>query len=181
MAIMLARSWWVLMLRGLCALLLGVATLVRPGMTLIALIVVFGAYAFLDGLLAVVGAVRAADNQQRPAGPLLLEGLIGIAAGVMTFVWPGLIAGALVYLIAAWAILTGVMEIVIAVGPRRASGGGWLLVLGLLSVVFGLYVAFAPVAGALAMLWLIGAYGLCFGALLLALGFRLRSWQQHPL
>ena len=180
MAIILARSWWVLMLRGLCAILLGVATLARPGMTLLALIVVFGAYAFLDGLLAIIGAVRAADKHQ-PAGPLLLEGLVGIAAGVMTFVWPGLVAGALVYLIAAWAVLTGILEIGVAIGPRRAIGGGWLLVVGVLSVVFGLYVAFAPVAGALAILWLIGAYGLCFGAVLLALGFRLRSWQQHPL
>ena len=180
MSIARARTWWVTVLRGLCAVLLGCIALALPGMTLVALVMLFGAYAFGDGLLAIVGAVRAVSHE-RPWWPLLIEGLVGIAIGLLTFFWPSLTTMTLLYLIAIWAILTGVLELVAAIRMHRPMVDEWLLVVvGVLSIAFGLYMLANPVAGALALVWMIGVYALAFGLVMVVLGTRRRTRQQQP-
>ena len=174
MTTVLTRNWWALALRGVVALLLGVAAFVLPGVTLAVFVALFGAYAVVDGVLAIIAGVRAAERHERWWSPVL-KGLAGIAAGVLAFVWPALTALALLNLIAGWAIVTGVLEIVAAVHLHRAHGE-WLLVLnGVLSVLFGLLVIVWPGAGVLTLLWLIGTYSIVFGVVLLVLAFRLRN------
>jgi uncharacterized membrane protein HdeD (DUF308 family) len=175
----LARNWWAVALRGLFAVLFGFAALAWPGITLAALVALFGAYALVDGLFAIVSAVVNAGRQPR-WWALLLEGLLGVAAGIAAFVWPGITALVLLYVIAAWAIVTGIFEIVAAIRLRREIRGEWLLALGgLASVLFGLSLIVFPVAGALTVVWLIGAYALVFGVLLLVLAFRLRGMRNR--
>jgi uncharacterized membrane protein HdeD (DUF308 family) len=168
----------VIVLRGVCAVLLGIAALALPGMTLIVLVMLFGAYAFADGLLAIVAAARAASHD-RPWWALSIEGVVGIGIGILTFFWPGLTAMTLLYLIAVWAILTGVLEIVAALRLRQEIAGEWILaVAGVLSIGFGVYVLANPIAGALAVITIVGVYALLFGVALIALGLRLRG-RQH--
>lgn len=176
MVIVLASKWWALLLRGLVALLFGILTFIWPGISLTALVLLFGAYALVDGLFTVIAALRAPEGYKR-WWVLLLEGIFGIIAGLLAFVWPSITALVLLYLIAAWAIVTGVFEIAAAIRLRKEITGEWLLALsGVLSVVFGVLLVAWPGAGALAVLWLIGAYAILFGALLIALALRLRKW-----
>ena len=173
----LARHWWVVALRGLVAVLFGILAFVWPGLTLAALVFLFGAYALVDGILGVVAALRG-EAHHRLA--MLLEGIVGILAGLAAFAWPGLTALVLLYIIAFWAILTGVLEIVAAVRLRRAIQNEWgLLIGGALSVLFGLVLVVAPGAGALAVVWIIAAYAVVFGIALLALAWRLRGHAQR--
>jgi uncharacterized membrane protein HdeD (DUF308 family) len=175
----LFRNWWLIALRGLAGILFGIITFVAPGITLAVLVILFGAYAFADGVLAIVSAVRRRGATDR-WGMLLLEGVVGVAAGLVTLVWPGITALTLLYVIAFWALLTGVLEIGAAVRLRKVITGEWLLALGgVASIVFGVAIARFPAAGALALVLWIGAYALVFGALLLALSFRLRSYGRH--
>ena len=169
-------NWWSLLLRGLVALIFGVLTFIWPGISLTALVFLFGAYALVDGLFTVIAALRAPEGY-RHWWALLVEGIFGTIAGVLAFVWPGITALVLLYLIAAWAVVTGVFEIGAAIRLRKVISGEWLLVLGgVVSVVFGVLLVAQPGAGALAVLWLIGAYACLFGMLLVALALRLRSW-----
>jgi uncharacterized membrane protein HdeD (DUF308 family) len=173
----LVRNWWVVALRGVAGVLFGIFTFFAPGISLAALVLLFGAYALVDGILAIVSAFR-----RRGAGRwwvLLLEGLIGVAAAVVTFVWPAITALALLYVIAVWALLTGIVEIAAAIQLRRVITGEWLLALsGVLSLVLGALLIAFPRAGALAVVIWIGAYALVFGVLLIVLGVRLRAWAQ---
>jgi len=172
---MLSRNWWLVALRGVAGILFGLCTLVAPGISLAALVLLYGAYAFTDGLLAIVSAVRRRGAGNR-WGLLLVEGLVGIAAGVLTVIWPGITALALLYLIAAWALVTGVLEIAAAIRLRKIISDEWLLALsGVASVAFAVVLMLFPGAGALAVVLWIGAYAFVFGALLIALGLRLRS------
>jgi uncharacterized membrane protein HdeD (DUF308 family) len=176
MALILARNWWALLLRGIAGVLFGVLAFVWPGLTLAVLVFMFGAYALVDGVFAVVAAVNAPRGFER-WWVLLLEGIVGIIVGVLTFFWPMMTAFALLYFIAAWAVITGVLEIVAAIRLRRAVSGEWLLVVGgVLSILFGLALMIAPAAGALAVVWLIGIYAFVFGLLLIILSLRLRRW-----
>ena len=170
----LARNWWAVALRGVAALIFGILTAVWPEISLAALVLLFGIYAIVDGIFNVISAVRERQGERR-WWALLLEGLVSIAAGVFTLVVPGLTALALVYVIAGWAIVTGVLEVAAAAMLRRQVHGEWRLVLsGVLSLILGVMVAIWPGAGALAMVLWIGAYAILFGVLLIALGFRLR-------
>ena len=174
MIVVLAHNWWTLALRGLFAILFGLAAFAWPGITLGALVFLFGAYALADGIFAVIEAV-AGPPHGTAWWELLVEGLVGIGIGVLTFAWPGKTALVLLYLIAAWAVMTGIFEIAAAIRLRREIRGEWALALsGVLSVLLGVALVAAPGAGALAMIWLIGAYAVAFGALLLALAFNLR-------
>jgi len=175
----LARNWWILALRGALAILFGVLAFFWPGLVWFAVVILFGAYALVDGVMAIIAAVtgRARDE---PWWGLILEGLVGIAAGVITFAWPGITEIALLYLFAGWSIATGVFEIAAAIRLRRYIPGEWALALsGVLSVVLGLGIAFVPVAGLLAVAWWIGATSIAFGVLLLSLAFRLREYVRH--
>ena len=173
MTSVLTRNWWALALRGILAILLGLAAIVLPGVTLAVLITLFGAYAVVDGVLAIIAGVRAAERHERWWSPVL-KGVAGIAAGVMAFIWPALTALALLYLIAGWAIVTGVLEVVAAVHLHRAHGEWLLIINGVLSILFGLLIVVWPGAGLITLLWMIGVYAVIFGATLLVLAFRLR-------
>lgn len=171
----LARSWWILVVRGVLAVAFGVLAFVWPGLALEALVVLFGAFALVDGVFAIAAAVRAA-RRERTWWPLVVEGVSGIALGIVAFVWPGITALALLYVIAAWAIVTGVFEIAAAIRLRREIEGEWLLGLaGAASMVFGVLVVIFPGSGAVAIVWAIAAYAVLFGVLLIALGLRLRG------
>src|ERR1700726_4155306 len=168
----LARNWWALALRGVAAVLFGLLTFFLPGITLVTLVLLFGAYALVDGVFNVIAFFRVASHQWA----LLIEGVIGIIAGILTFAWPAITAIALLYVIAFWAMFTGIFEIVAGIRLRKVISNEWLLlVLGAVSLLFGLLILFAPGAGALAIVLWIGAYALVFGIFLLALAFRLRG------
>lgn len=175
----LSRHWWALAVRGIIAIIFAIIAFTRPGITLLALVWLWGAYAFVDGLFSVLAAVRAAERHQR-WGMLLLEGICGIAAGIIAFLWAGITALVLVYLIAAWAIVTGIFEIAAAIRLRQMIEGEWLLGLsGVLSVLLGILFLLEPAAGMLVWVWTIGVYALIVGIVLLALAFRLRSHGQQ--
>ncbi|SPE59960.1 conserved membrane hypothetical protein [Verrucomicrobia bacterium] len=170
----LAHNWWMLALRGLVAIVFGVLAFVLPGMTLLTLVFLFGAYAIVNGVLALVHAFSAPKGYPR-FGALIFTGIISIAAGVLAFVWPGITALSLVLLIAAWAIVNGLFEIATAIRLRRVIEHEWLLVLaGILSVLLGIVILLQPGAGALALVWWIGGFAIAFGVLLVALAFRVR-------
>lgn len=178
MRLALATNWWALVIRGLVAVLFGVLALTWPGITLLALVFLFAGYALVDGVTSLVGAVRAIEHHDR-WGVLILEGVVGIAAALVTVAWPGITAIALVYVIAAWAVITGILEIAAAVRLRRIITHEWLLILGgIASLVFGFLLMIAPLAGALVIAIWVGVYVLVFGVMLVALGFRLRSWDR---
>jgi uncharacterized membrane protein HdeD (DUF308 family) len=169
----------VLALRGLLAILFGLAAFLWPGLTLVVLVALFGAYALVDGVFAVIAGVTAAGEDER-WWALLLAGIAGIAAGLVTFFWPGITALVLVYVIAAWALVTGALEIAAAVRLRKEIEGEWLLGLsGVLSVILGLMLVAWPDAGALAFVWMLGAYALVYGVLFIVLGLRLRGLAQQ--
>jgi uncharacterized membrane protein HdeD (DUF308 family) len=170
----LTENWWVILLRGIAGILFGILTFLAPSISLGALVLLFGAFAFTDGLLASISALRK-RREDTLWWALLLQGVLGIAAGVATLAWPRLSALALLYLIAAWAVLTGAFEIVTAIRLRKEIRGEWLLVLsGLLSIGLGVLLGLFPVPGALAVVLWIGAYALVSGALLVGLSLRLR-------
>lgn len=170
---LLTRYWWVLLVRGIVAILFGLFAFARPGVTLAALVIVFGAFALVDGVLAVVAAIR--GGGARPWWLLVLHGLVGIGIGLLTLFAPGVTALVLLFYIAIWAIATGVLQIAEAIALREEIEGEWLLVLGgLVSVAFGALVIARPGAGALAVLWLIGAWALAFGVLMVLLALKAR-------
>jgi uncharacterized membrane protein HdeD (DUF308 family) len=170
----LARNWWVLVVRGVLAVVFGILAFVWPGATVTALVILFGAFMLVDGLFALVTAWRRADRRMS-WWPFVLEGLSGVAIGVITFFWPGVTAFALLYLIAAWAFITGVFEIAAAIRLRKEIRGELILALiGVASILFAVLVVLFPGEGAVAIVWAIGAYAVVFGALLIVLGIRLR-------
>jgi uncharacterized membrane protein HdeD (DUF308 family) len=180
MNLVLAKNWWALVIRGILGVVVGVLTFIWPGITLAALVLLFGAYSLVDGALNLAAAVRAVHAHER-WGILVIEGLVGIAASIVTILWPAITAIALVYVIAAWAVVTGVLEITAAVRLRRHIEGEWLLALsGIASLIFGILMMIAPIAGALVIALWVGAYALVSGIILIALGFRLRSWHREP-
>ncbi len=166
---LLTRKWWAVGLRGLLAVVFGVVALVFPGITLTALVYRFGAYALVDGVFAVATAVGGSGGHR---AWFVLEGVAGVAAGILAFAFPQITGAALVYLVAAWAVVTGAFEM--AAGFALPVSKDWLLVLaGLASVAFGVIVVLNPGAGALAVVWLIGLYAIVFGVLFIVLAFRL--------
>ena len=176
----LHRHWWLVALRGALFVLFGVLAWIWPGPTILALVLLWGAFAIADGVIALITAFRIRDSG-RPLWPLILMGVVDVIAGVLAITWPHITALVLLMFIAAWAIVMGVLQIVTAIRVRKEIQNEWLLGLaGALSIVFGVLMLVAPGAGALAMIWVIGAYAVFFGALLLAAGFRLRGAKMTP-
>lgn len=170
----LSQHWWMLAVRGVVAIIFGVLAFALPGMTLLTLVLLFGAYAFINGVLALIHALSAPKGYPRFGG-LLFTGIISLAAGVLAFAWPGITALSLVVLIAAWAIVNGIFEIATAIRLRQVIQHEWLLALaGVLSVLLGLVMLVQPGVGALALIWWIGAFAVAFGVLLVVLSFRVR-------
>jgi uncharacterized membrane protein HdeD (DUF308 family) len=171
----LARNWWVFVFRGVVAILFGVLAFMRPSITLEVLVLLFAFWALFDGVLALVGSVGAAEAHE-PWWPLVLMGLLGIAAGILTLKWPGITAVALLLVIAYWSIFRGILEIIAAVRLRDLiPGEGWLIVGGLASIAFGVLLVIYPESGLLAVIWLVGIYAVIFGISQLMLGFRLKG------
>jgi uncharacterized membrane protein HdeD (DUF308 family) len=163
--------------RGLAAIVFGVLTLVWPKLSLAALVFMFGIFAVISGVTAVVAAVQSRDLPGW--GTLLFEGLLGIAAGVVALIWPGITAYAFLFLIAAWAILTGVAELIAPLAYPMSTGRGFLSVLaGILSIVFGALIAAQPSSGLLAVVWLIGVYAILMGISYIVVYFESRSVAQ---
>jgi uncharacterized membrane protein HdeD (DUF308 family) len=171
----LGRAWWLVLLRGLAAIIFGVLAWTWPGVTLITLVLFWGAYALIDGVAALVGGWQTKAGG-KPMWQVVLIGVIGIAAGIFTFVSPAVTAIALLLLIAAWAIVNGIFQIAAAIRLRKEIANEWLLILsGALSVVFGLVMVANPGAGAIAVLWVIGAFAVAYGVLLVILAFKLKK------
>lgn len=178
-ATILSRGWWLLLLRGLAAIVFGILTWLRPGISLAALVLLFGIYSLVDGVLDTWTAV-AGRRQQEHWWVLLLGGLLGIGVGLLTLMAPGLTALALLFYIAIWAIARGVLVVVAAIRLRKEIEGEWILILGgLLSVAFGMMLMMRPGAGALAVLWLIASYAFVFGVLLVVLAFKARRFAER--
>jgi uncharacterized membrane protein HdeD (DUF308 family) len=171
----LSLNWSALAIRGVIAIAFGIIAFLLPGLTLGALILLFAAYAIVDGVSHVITGIRQRSGD-RPDGLMILGGIVGIAVGVIAVILPGVTALFLLALIGAWAIVTGAAEIVAAYRLRKAISGEWLLALqGFLSIAFGLYVWLFPGAGALSVVWLIAAFAIASGVILLMLAFRMRS------
>ena len=179
MLIIPADRWWTFVVRGIAAILFGVLTFLWPGITLTAFVLLFGAYALVDGVLSIAAAISGQPRRGR-WWALLLQGVLGIIAAAVAILVPGLAALALLYLIAAWALVTGAFGVAAAISLRKYLENEWLLVLGgVLSIVFGILLMMFPGAGALALVLWIGAYMLVAGGVLVALGVKLRTWGQR--
>jgi len=179
MPVVLATNWWALAIRGVAAIIFAILTFAMPGITIAVLVILFGAYALVDGVFAVISAIRAAHGHRR-WGAFLAEGAVGILAGIISLTMPAAIAAVLVYLVAFWAIVTGVLEISAAIRLRRHIPGEWMLILsGIVSVLFGIVAFWAPIVGALAIVWWLGIYAMIFGVLLLSLAFRIRAMHRR--
>ncbi len=171
----LARAWHWIVLRGVFAVLFGIFAFIWPGITLAALVLVWGAYAIADGVMALIAAFTM-HEEGKPMGSLIVVGILGIAAGIVTFIWPGMTALVLLLFIASWAVLMGIFQIAAAIRLRKHIENEWLLGLsGLVSILFGVLMFLQPGAGALAVVWLLGSFAIFFGILLIALGFRLKG------
>jgi uncharacterized membrane protein HdeD (DUF308 family) len=174
----LRQHWWVLALRGLFAVLFGICAIVWPGLTVGILVTLFGAYALVNGIFTLIAGVRGGAGVHRLS--LILQGAFSIVLGILVWAWPGLTTLALLYWIAVWAIIIGVMEIASAVQLRKEIANEWFLgVAGALSILFGLICFIHPASGALAVIWLIGVYAILFGITLIGLGLRLRGMGDH--
>jgi uncharacterized membrane protein HdeD (DUF308 family) len=174
MSAVLARNWWAVALRGVAGIIFGLIALFMPGVTMLSLVIVFSAYALVDGIFAIISAVRAARRHER-WGLLVLQGIVSIAAGILAFLWPAITVLAFVLLVAAWSIVSGALLFASSFRLRNDHGSIWLTIGGLASIIFGLLLFAAPLVGAVVLTWWIGAYALVFGVLLLILGFRLRA------
>ena len=170
------HNWWLMLLRGIFAIIFGLIALLVPRIALLALIYLFAAYALIEGILALTIAI--AERNRLPRwGWLVVDGIAGIIVGILAFVWPGLTALVLLYFVAAWAIVTGIMEI-----AAGFTTGSWLLVLaGLLSVIFGIILFVHPGAGLLAVLWVLGIYAIIYGVVVIVHAFQLRAGPSSPL
>ena len=172
----LARNWWLFTLRGIFGILFGLVALVFPGPTMLSLVILFSAYMLVDGVAGIVSAVRAMRRQEQ-WGLLIFGGLLSIATGIIAFLWPGPTVLAFVLLVAAWAIVTGVLTTAAGFRLNISHGRWWLVLGGLCSLIYGALLIAMPLVGAVVLTWWMGAYALVFGISLIILSFRLRSRQ----
>ena len=171
---LLSRYWWTLVVRGVIAIIFGILAFVWPGFTLATLVILFGAYILVDGIFAIVGAIGG-WGERDDHWLLLLEGLLGVGIGIMTFRAPAITTTLLLMFIAAWALATGVLEVIAAIRLRKEIEGEWWLILsGITSIVFAILLMIFPDAGALGLLWLIAIYAIVFGVTMIIAGVNLR-------
>lgn len=174
----LAQHWRLLLLRGLVAISFGLLAIVWPGVTVLWMVLIYGVFALVDGVLAIVAAIK--GGREVPRAWLVVTGLAGVAAGVITLAWPGVTALVLLYLIAAWALVTGVMQIVAAIRVRKEIEGEWLLIAGgALSAIFGVVLFARPGQGAIALAFVIGLFAIVYGVLMVAFAWQLRGRATH--
>jgi uncharacterized membrane protein HdeD (DUF308 family) len=172
----LADSWWLLLLRGIAAIAFGILAFVWPGITLLTLILFWGAYAIVDGVFSLWSAISGKGGEKTSRWWLAVVGVCGVAAGILAFVRPGITALVFLLFIAAWAVVTGVLQVWGAIKLRKEIEGEWLLILsGLLSIAFGLVLLAWPGPGVLAVVWLIGSFAILEGIIYIALAFRLKK------
>ena len=172
----MSRDWWIIALQGVAAFVFGILTLVWPEITLLVLVFLFAAYALVDGVLALIRSLRRDGKSGSPDWWQVARGVVGIAAGLIAFAMPDITAYALLLVIAAWAIVSGTIELVAAYQLRDVIRGEWLLALdGVVAIIFGFLLIAFPSAGALAVVWLIGAFAIVSGVILLMLAMRLRD------
>jgi uncharacterized membrane protein HdeD (DUF308 family) len=177
MAAILIGNWWALALRGVTAILFAILAIFWPGITATALVLLFGIYALIDGIFALLAALRERQRHGR-SGALLLEGILDILIAILAFAWPQVALVALIYLIALWAIITGVALMAGGIALVRLGGELLLVVSGLLSVLLGIALFVQPSVGVVVLSWWLGAYALLFGIALLSAAFRIRY---HPI
>ena len=171
---MLANNWWAVALRGVVALLFGITAFVMPLVTMLSLVVFFAAFSFVDGVFGIVMSVRGARRGERWIW-LLLNGILGIVAGALAILWPGITVLAFVMLVAAWALVSGTFMLISAFRLKIDHGRVWLAVGGIASIVFGILLVISPFIGALVLTYWTGAHALVLGGTLLVLAYRLRS------
>jgi len=174
LATLLAQNWWAIAIRGVLGIGFGLVALLLPGATMLSLVLLFAAYAFVDGVFGLVSAFRAARQHER-WGYLTLEALVNIATAAIALAWPGITVVAFVLLVAVWAIMSGVLMLAAAIELQLPEGRGWLVLGGLASVIYGGLLIAAPLLGAVVLTWWLGAYAIVFGVSLLVLAFRLRG------
>ena len=172
----MADNWWLLLLRGIAAIVFGILAFMWPLLTLLTLTLLWGAYAIADGIFALWAVFSRHGGYTGSKLWLTIIGICGILAGLLAFAWPGVTALVLLLFIAIWAIIIGVMQIWGAIQLRKEIEGEWLLILsGLLSVAFGVLLLVQPGAGALALVWIIGWYAMLAGCIYIVLAFRLKK------
>ncbi|MFL6467791.1 MAG: HdeD family acid-resistance protein [Pyrinomonadaceae bacterium] len=174
---LLARNWWMFLIRGVLALIFGIVAFFFPAAAFLSLVLIFGAFAFVDGIFAIIAAFTSNAKSENWLW-LILEGVIGIFIGVLTIVQPAAMGEAWLVLIGVWALVTGIFEVITAIRIRKQIEGElWLILSGLISVAFGILVLINPISGAFAIGFIIGIYAIIFGATLIALSLRLRKHQ----
>jgi len=174
---LLARNWWAIALRGVFGILFGIVALLMPAAVMLTLAVFFGVYLLFDGVFGIVAAIRAAQHHER-WGLLLAEGVLNVIVGVVVWMFPGGAVLGFVLLIAAWALITGGLMLASAFSLHPSHGRFWLALGGVVSLIWGVLLIVAPLAGALVLTWWLGIYAIVFGVTLLVLGFRLRARHQ---
>ena len=173
---LVARDWWVFAIRGIAALLFGILAFIWPETTLTVLVFLFGAYVLVDGVALLIALVRGDAAARRHAWAVAIIGVLGIVVGVVTFAWPGLTALSLLYLVAVWAIATGVFQVIAAIALRRElEGEFWMALGGVASIVFGVLLIAFPGAGLITLVWLVGLWSVVFGVSSLGLAYRLHG------
>ncbi len=174
------KHWWILVLRGLVSILFAVLAFTQPTTTFTALVILLGIFILLDGLAAVMLALRTRGDEDW--GIVLLEGLLGVGLGAITLLYPSMTAGLLVLFVALWCLITGVFEVSAAIRLRKEITNEWMLALaGVISIALGVILLFRPNAGAISITWWIGGYAAFFGLLLIGLGLKLRTVHQQRL
>jgi uncharacterized membrane protein HdeD (DUF308 family) len=171
---LLAQNWWAFAIRGVIGIIFGLIAIFQPGVTMLSLVLAFSAYAFVDGVFAIIASVRAA-RQHEKWGLLVLEGIVSIIAAIIAFLWPGITVLSFVLLVGTWAVLSGGLMLSAALRLDSDHGRWWLALGGLASVIYGALLIFAPFAGALVLTWWLGAYAIVFGFALIAVAIKLRA------
>ena len=169
--------WWLVLIRGILAILFGLFALFAPGTALLALVFVFGAYAIIDGITAIIAGIRH-RKEEAHWGWHLFQGIVSLIAGIIAFVWPGVTVLAILFVIAFWSIVNGVAQIVESFAMRKRGGSGswgWMLAAGIVSVLFGIVLVIQPGAALITLLWFVGAYAVVFGVIIVVWAFRLRG------